>query len=173
MLARFCILDLINATMKLVPHKIGHQGEHTGKKNVLGSTERTHANRREDEKTERWKWINNLSRNDLKKITSSVETKPQLKRHLYEAFEFSQRLLYYILSFCMLGSFCHQATSKLYLKPLPTWHSFFLFSMAYSRKVRSEEHGIFLIPDYNKDNIGAINIGLHVCLDVTIEYQPF
>lgn len=108
-----------------------------------------------------------------KKITSSVETKPQLKRHLYEAFEFSQRLLYYISSFCMLGSFCHQATSKLYLKPLPTWHSFFLFSMAYSRKVRSEEHGIFLIPDYNKDNIGAINIGLHVCLDVTIEYQPF
>jgi hypothetical protein len=53
MLARFCILDLINATMKLVPHKIGHQGEHTGKKKVLGSTERTHANRREDEKTER------------------------------------------------------------------------------------------------------------------------
>lgn len=83
-----------------------------------------------NEKKKNWTLIVLLisQKNDLKKKSLSVWTKPQLKRNLYEAFKFSQ----------------------------------------------SSQRGTYELNFYNKHehNIGAVNISLHVCLDVTSKDQP-
>lgn len=56
-----------------------------------------------------------------------MEKKPQLKSKLYEAFKFSQRLLCYLSCFYMLGSFCHQATSKLFKASPNATFLFFIY----------------------------------------------